>query len=123
MALSKQPKVYRLPSDEQITDEVKLRMEVVESLIEPCDRTLYRERKQQAAEKLGISIRSIERLMKKYREEGFVGIIKTRADKGTIRIDQEWFDFILDTYKKGNQNGKRIIRHQVFLKVKGRAIL
>ncbi|WP_017294851.1 Mu transposase C-terminal domain-containing protein [Geminocystis herdmanii] len=121
MALSKQPKVYRLPSDEQITDEVKLRMEVVESLIEPCDRTLYRERKQQAAEKLGISIRSIERLMKKYREEGFVGIIKTRADKGTIRIDQEWFDFILDTYKKGNQNGKRIIRHQVFLKVKGRA--
>ncbi len=121
MALSKQPKVYRLPSEEQITDEVKLRMEVVESLIEPCDRTLYRERKQQAAEKLGVSIRSIERLMKKYREEGFVGIIKTRADKGTIRIDQEWFDFILDAYKKGNQNGKRITRHQVFLKVKGRA--
>ncbi len=77
MALSKQPKVYRLPSEEQITDEVKLRMEVVESLIEPCDRQLYRQRKQDAAQKLGVSIRSVERLMKKYREEGFVGITKT----------------------------------------------
>ncbi len=59
--------------------------------------------------------------MKKYREEGLVGISKSRSDKGKVRIDRDWYDFILDTYKKGNQRGKRITRHQVFLKVKGRA--
>ena len=118
---SGKPKKYQLPSDNQITDEVKLRMDIVQNLIEPCDRQLYRQRKQEAAKKLGVSIRSIERLMKKYREEGLVGITTNRSDKGKTRIDQDWYDFILNTYKKGNQRGKRITRHQIFLKVKGRA--
>ena len=30
--------------------------------------------------------------------------------------------FIVETYKKGNKNGKRITRNQVFLKVKGQAL-
>ncbi|MEH2331169.1 hypothetical protein [Nostoc sp.] len=33
----KSTKVHQLPSDKLITDEVKLRMEVIQSLIEPCD--------------------------------------------------------------------------------------
>ena len=118
---SSKPKTYRLPSDEEVSEETKLRIKVIGSLIEPCDRQLYRQRKQEAAQKLGVSIRSIERLLKKYREEGLVGITANRTDKGKARIDKDWCDLILDIYKKGNQRGKRITRHQVFLKVKGRA--
>ncbi len=115
-------KKYRLPSEELITEEVKLKMEIVQSLTEPCDRAIYGQRKKAAAKKLGVSIRSVERLLKKYREQGLVGLTKTRSDKGQYRIGEDWENFILETYKKGNKNGKRITRNQVFLKVKGRAL-
>ncbi|MDJ0593380.1 MAG: Mu transposase C-terminal domain-containing protein [Pleurocapsa sp. MO_226.B13] len=115
-------KKYRLPSEELITEEVKLKMEIVQSLTEPCDRATYSQRKKAAAKKLGVSIRSIERLLKKYREQGLVGLTKTRSDKGQYRIGEDWENFILETYKKGNKNGKRITRNQVFLKVKGQAL-
>ena len=112
----------RLPSDDLITDDVRLKMEIVQSLTEPCDRATYSKRKKAAAKKLGVSIRSVERLLKKYREQGLVALTKTRSDKGKYRIGEEWESFIIETYKKGNKKGKRITRNQVFLKVKGRAL-
>ena len=117
----KSTKVHQLPSDKLITDEVKLRMEVIQSLIEPCDRTTYSTKKKEAAEKLGVSIRQVERLLKKWREQRLVGLANTRSDKGKYRIEQKWIDFILKTYTDGNKGSKRITRHQVFLKVKGKA--
>ncbi len=112
----------RLPSEDLINDDVKLKMEIVQSLTEPCDRPTYSKRKKAAAKKLGVSIRSVERLLKKYREQGLVALTKTRSDKGKYRIGEDWENFIIETYKKGNKNGKRITRNQVFLKVKGRAL-
>ncbi len=112
----------RLPSDDLITDDVRIKMEIVQNLTEPCDRATYSKRKKAAAKKLGASIRSVERLLKKYREQGLVALTKTRSDKGKIRIGEDWENFIIETYKKGNKNGKRITRNQVFLKVKGRAL-
>ncbi len=82
---------------------------------------MYRQRKEAAAKKLGVSIRSVERMLKKYREQGLVGIAKTGSDKGKPRISEDWYQFIWDTYKQGNKKGKRITRNQVVLKVKGRA--
>lgn len=114
-------KLYRLPSDELLTSQVKQRMDVIQSLTEPCDRKTYAIRKKEAAQKLGVSIRQVERLLKKWREERLVGLTTTRSDKGKYRIDQEWIDFIIDTFKKGNEGSKRMTRHQVFLRVKGRA--
>jgi putative transposase len=114
-------KPHRLPSEELITDEVKLRIEVIQSLIEPCDRKTYSIKKKEAAQKLGVSPRQIERLLKKYREQRLVALTRTRSDTGKLRIEKEWIDFIIDNYKKGNKASKRMLRHQVFLKVKGRA--
>ncbi len=119
--LNDSSKHYRLLSDESITDEVKGKMEVIQSLIEPCDRQTYRQRKEKAAKQLSITIRSVERLLKKYREQGLVALVKTRSDRGKTRIDEDWKEFIVNTYKDGNDESKRITRHQVFLKVKGRA--
>ncbi len=39
-------------------------------------------------------------MLKKYREQGLVGITKTRSDKGKPRISEDWYQFILDTYKQ-----------------------
>ncbi len=112
----------RLPSDDLITDDVRLKMEIIQSLTEPCDRSTFSKRKKAAAKKLGVSVRSVERLLKKYREQGLIALTKTRSDKGKHRIGEDWEGFIIETYKKGNKNGKRITRNQVFLKVKGRAL-
>ncbi|MEM7590068.1 MAG: hypothetical protein AAF383_00845 [Cyanobacteria bacterium P01_A01_bin.83] len=35
----------RLPSDDLITDNVRLKMEIVQGLTEPCDRATYSKRK------------------------------------------------------------------------------
>lgn len=114
-------KPHKLPSEELITEQVKLRMEVIQSLTEPCDRKTYSTKKIEAAQKLGVSIRQVERLLQKWREQGLVGLTTTRSDKGKYRLEQEWIDFIIDTYKEGNEGSKRMTRNQVFLKVKGRA--
>ncbi len=112
-------KLHRLPSEELITDEVKLRIEVIQSLIQPCDRKTYSIKKKEAAQKLGVSLRQIERLLKKYREQRLVALTTTRSDRGKRRIEQEWMDFIIENYKKGNKASNRMLRHQVFLKVQG----
>ncbi len=114
-------KSHRLPSDELITPEVRLRMEIIQSLTEPCDRKTYGIRKREAAKKLGVTLRSIERLLKKCQEQGLVGLTQTRSDKGKRRISADWQEFIVKTYKEGNNGSKRMLRNQVFLKVKGRA--
>lgn len=114
-------KSHRLPSDELITPEVRLRMEIIQSLTEPCDRKTYGVRKREAAKKLGVTLRSIERLLKKHQEQGLVGLTKTRSDNGKLRISEDWQEFILETYKEGNKGSKRMLRNQVFLRVKGRA--
>ena len=88
----------RLPSNELITDDVRLKMEIVQSLTEPCDRVTYSKRKKAAAKKLGVSIRSVERLLKKYREQGLVALTKTRSDKGKYCVGEEWENFIIETY-------------------------
>ena len=96
-------------------------MEIIQSLTEPCDRKTYGIRKREAAKKLGVTLRSIERLLKKCQEQGLVGLAQTRSDKGKRRISADWQEFIVKTYKEGNNGSKRMLRNQVFLKVKGRA--
>lgn len=117
----KPAKSHKLPSEELLTDQVKLRMEIVQSLSEPCDRKTYGIKKREAAQKLGVSLRQIERLLQKWREQGLVGITTMRSDKGKHRLEQDWVDFIINTYTNGNKGSKRMLRHQVFRRVKGRA--
>ncbi|NHC36880.1 DDE-type integrase/transposase/recombinase [Scytonema millei VB511283] len=122
MQLDEKPvKPQRLPSDELLTDKVNRRIEVLQSLIEPCDRKTYGIKKREAARKLGVSLRQVERLLQKWREHGLVGLTATRSDKGKYRLEQDWVDFIINTYTNGNKGSKRMTRHQVFMRVKGRA--
>jgi putative transposase len=100
----------------------KVKLEVIQSLIEPCDRSTYGQRLREGAQKLGISVRSVQRLFKKYQEEGLAALTSTnRADKGTHRIGEFWQDFIIKTYKEGNKGSKRITPKQVALKVQAKA--
>src|SRR4028119_533346 len=53
-----------------LSDEAQLKMEVIESLLASCDRKIYGQKLREAADKLGKSVRSVQRLVNKYKEEG-----------------------------------------------------
>ena len=65
----------------------KVRLEVIQSLLEPCDRATYGERLRSGAKKPDISVRSLQRPFKKYQEQGLNALVSTSiADKGNHRI-------------------------------------
>lgn len=106
----------------ELSDEAKLKMEVIQSLLEAGDRTTYVARLQEAATKLGKSVRTVRRLVKKWEQEGLVGLAQTqRADKGKHRVDEDWQKFIIRTYQEGNKGSKRMTPKQVFLQVQATA--
>ncbi|MEG5018119.1 MULTISPECIES: Mu transposase C-terminal domain-containing protein [unclassified Microcoleus] len=105
-----------------LSDEAKVKQEVIQSLMEPCDRRTYGQRQREAAQKLGVSVRTVRRLVAKWEQEGLAGLNQDqRADKGKHRIAPDWQDFILKTYKEGNKGGKRITPAQVAIRVQARA--
>lgn len=95
---------------------------MIQSLLEASDRTTYAQRLKEAAERLGKSVRTVRRLVDKWEQEGLVSLAQTeRADKGKHRVDENWQEFILKTYKEGNKGSKRMTRQQVAIRVKARA--
>ena len=57
----------------ELDEEAQLKLEVIQALLEPCDRATYGKRLREAAEKLGKSKRTVQRLVKKWEEEGLGG--------------------------------------------------
>jgi putative transposase len=105
-----------------LSPEAKLKLEVIESLLAAENKQIYAERLKEAAVKLDKSDRTIRRLVKKWEQDGLVGLTETkRTDKGTHRVDEDWQEFILKTYKEGNKGSKRMTRKQVFVRVEARA--
>jgi len=106
----------------ELSQEAKLKLEIIESLLEPCDRSSYGQRLKDAANKLGKSVRTVQRLVQKWEAEGLLALTGAeRADKGKHRIPQQWQDFIIKTYREGNKGSKRMSRKQVALRVEARA--
>ncbi|MEY3255346.1 MAG: hypothetical protein RLZZ29_477, partial [Cyanobacteriota bacterium] len=106
----------------ELSAEAKLKMEVIEGLLEPCDRKTYGQKLRVAAEKLGKTVRTVQRLVKKYQQDGLSAIVDTeRNDKGSYRIDPEWQKFIISTFKEGNKGSKKMTPAQVAIRVQVRA--
>ncbi len=106
----------------ELDEQAKLKLEVIQTLLEPCDRKTYGKKLNEAAKKLGKSKRTVQRLVKKWEEEGLAALTQTkRADKGSHRINSELEEFILKTYQSGNKGSKRITRKQVYLRTKIKA--
>jgi len=102
---------------ELVSAEARLKLEVIQSLIEPCDRKTYGNRLRVAAEKLDCSVRSVQRLVKKWEEEGLAALAQERRrDSGTHRTSEEWQKFIIESWDKGKSTPA-----QVAVKVKVKA--
>jgi len=98
------------------------RLAVLQELLGSADLCDYGKRQQAVAQKLGITVRSVRRLVRQLREEGMVSVIRrSRSDRGEARIGEEWRKFIVKTYRDGNRGSRRMSPAQVAVRVKVRA--
>ena len=102
---------------ELVSAEARLKLQVIQKLIEPCDRATYGERLQSAATTLNCSVRTVQRLVKKWEEEGLAAFAQDgRCDKGKHRISEEWENFIVEAWNNG-----KCTPAQVAIKVRTKA--
>ncbi|WP_219904119.1 helix-turn-helix domain-containing protein [Stenomitos frigidus] len=102
---------------ELVSAEANLKLQVIQKLIEPCDKVTYGQNLRSAAEKLDCSVRTVQRLVKMWEEEGLAALAQEgRSDKGAYRISEEWQKFIIGAYGKG-----KCTPAQVAIKVKTKA--
>lgn len=107
---------------EQLDEEAQRKLKVIQSLLEPCDRATYSEKLHEAADKLGCSVRTVQRLVKRWEIEGVSAFVTSgRSDQGKHRISEFWQDFIVKTYKAGNKSSKRMKPKQVAVRVQVKA--
>ncbi|WNZ47518.1 Mu transposase C-terminal domain-containing protein [Leptolyngbya boryana CZ1] len=105
-----------------LDETTQRKLEVLQKLIEPCDRFTYGQKLRESAEKLGVSVRQVQRLLKGWEKEGLAAIAqKGRADKGRHRIGEFWETFIIKTYQEGNKGSKRMSPKQVAVRVQAKA--
>lgn len=102
--------------------EVQQRMEVIQMLMAVRGTNRYGKMQQRAAQQLGISLRSVQRLIKSWQASGMAGLARqTRSDRGAVKTSPEWQHFILKTYQAGNRGSCQMSPAQVHLRVRVRA--
>lgn len=107
---------------EALPHEVQQRMEVIQMLMAYQGTDRYGKIQRRAAEKLGVSLRSVQRLIKSWQEQGLAGLSRqTRSDQGVVRTSPEWQHFVIKTYQAGNRGSCRMSPAQVDLQVRVRA--
>jgi putative transposase len=102
--------------------ETQQRIAVIQRLLAATGTKSYGKVQQRAAKELGITVRSLQRLVKRWRESGLAGLKKqVRSDRGEVKITQDWKEFVVKTYRDGNRGSRSMSRAQVWLRVKARA--
>lgn len=106
----------------ELPNYVQQRMRIIQQLLAARGTKTYTQVQRQAARSLGISVRSLRRLVKAWQELGVAGLSRQpRSDQGSIKVSQEWQDFIVKTYKDGNRGSRQMSPAQVVVQVQARA--
>jgi len=85
-----------------LPDDVQRRLEVIQNLITYQGTNRYAQMQRQAAQNLGITVRSVQRLLKTWREQGLAGLSKKRrSDREAVKISSQWQQFIVKTSARG----------------------
>jgi putative transposase len=98
------------------------RLVLLQELIATIDQPDYGKRQQAVADELGITVRSVRRLVRQMREHGVASVVRrTRSDRGAARVSENWQQFILQTYRDGNRGSRQMSPAQVAVRVRARA--
>ena len=103
---------------EGLSDRDKERVGALQELLGYVGRSEYVDAQERVAKRLGLSVRSVQRLMQRWRAEGLSGVIrKGRSDRGKSQLSEFWREYILETWREGNKDGRRLSRAQVYVHV------
>lgn len=107
---------------QEVPLEVRRRLAVVQRMLAARGDEDYGVVQGESARELGISVSSVQRLMRRWKEQGVAGLYRqTRKDRGVVSTSREWQEFIVKTYREGNRGSCRMSRAQVYVRVKVRA--
>ena len=107
----------------ELSDEERSRVRGIERLLSSGDRLSYRQTQEELSQAWGVSVRTIQRMVKRWREEGLSGLLRQpRRDKGDRQTEKEWCEYIIETWREGNKDGRRLSRAQVYVRVRSRAM-
>lgn len=102
--------------------KIERRISEIQRLLAVRGTVRYGEVQRQVAQSLGITVRSVQCLMKSCHEQGLAGILKqSRKDRGTVKTDPDWHEFIVKTYREGNRASRQMSPAQVEVRVRVRA--
>lgn len=105
-----------------LTEQELQRLTLLQGLIATAEQPGYGKRQQVVAQQLGITVRSVRRLVRQLRESGVTSVIRhSRSDRGEARISEEWQQFIKKTYREGNRGSRKMSPAQVAVRVRVRA--
>jgi putative transposase len=98
----------------QLTDEQKLRREVIRNLAEVrYNRKLFSQSLKEGAEKLDLSTEQVRRIFKNWIASGAASLVKAeRADCKQPRRSEYWYDLSLKIYKDANKGSGSLTRTQ-----------
>lgn len=109
-------------AEPELESEMQRRLGVIQRMLAAEGTKSYGKVQQRSAKELGITVRSLQRLVKRWRESGLAGIKKqVRSDQGAAKTSSEWQEFVIKTYRDGNRGSRSMSRAQVWLRVKARA--
>ena len=111
-----------LPRFEELSYRVQRRLEIIQRLESHESTDAYRVEAERAASELNLSIRSLKRLLRQYREKGIEGLKRqVRSDDGQRKVSEDWQQYIVNAYRKGNRGMQQTSRAQIALQVESRA--
>jgi putative transposase len=104
------------------TIEVQQRIAVIQQVMAVRGTERYAKVQRQGAKQLGMSVRSLRRLVLSWQKQGIAGLVRqTRSDQGSSKHSENWQAFILKTYREGNRGSRSMSRAQVAVRVRARA--
>lgn len=107
---------------EALPYSLQRRLEVLQRLKSYEGSKRYVQERKKAAQELSLSDRSLRRLIHQFREQGIAGIIRqSRSDQGQLKVSEDWHQFIVQTYRKGNRGMRHTAPAQVANLVQSRA--
>ncbi len=106
-----------------LTNGEREQVKAMQRLANAPDRRSYLALQQEIAEQLNMSVRNVQPLLKAWQSAGVDGVVRQgRSDRGGRRLDEDWTNYILQTYRAGNRGGRRMSRAQVAVRVAARAL-
>lgn len=105
-----------------LSDVEQKRLSLIQGLCTAQQHPDYGQQQQVVATELGITLRSVRRLVQRYRTGGIeILLAQPRRDRGKAKISEEWQKFIVEIYVEGNRGSRSLTPLQVAVRVKVRA--